>query len=62
MDKKGDLEMKYVVLFALGLVVLVVIILIFYSGASDFAAKIRNTLADIWSAKPTNLFEGVKEP
>ena len=57
MDKKGDLEIKYVIMFALALVVLVVVVLIFYGGASDFAAKIKNTLADIWSAKPTNLFK-----
>ncbi len=62
MDKKGDLEIRYVILFALALVVLVVVILIFYGGASDFAAKIKNTLADIWSAKPTDMFKGVKEP
>ncbi|MBM3200096.1 hypothetical protein FJZ53_04095 [Candidatus Woesearchaeota archaeon] len=56
MDKKGDLEIRYVILFALGLVVLVVVILIFYGGASDFAAKIKGTLADMWSAKPKDLF------
>ncbi len=59
MDKKGDLEIKYVILFALALVVLVVVILIFYGGASDFAAKIKNMLADIWSVKPKDMFKGV---
>lgn len=53
LDKKGDLEIRYVILFALGLVVLVVVILIFYGGASDFAAKIRGTLSEIWSLKPS---------
>ncbi|MDP2907482.1 MAG: hypothetical protein Q8O03_06080 [Nanoarchaeota archaeon] len=52
MDKKGDLEIKYVIMFALALVVLVVVVLIFYGGASDFATKIKSTLEDIWSVKP----------
>jgi len=52
MDKKGDLEIRYVILFALALVVLVVVILIFYGGASDFAAKIKTTLAEMWGVKP----------
>jgi uncharacterized protein (UPF0333 family) len=51
-NKKGDLEIKYVIMFALALVVLVVVVLIFYGGASDFAAKIKSTLTDIWSVKP----------
>ncbi len=52
MDKKGDLEIRYVILFALALLVLIVVVLIFYGGATDFATKIKSTLADMWSAKP----------
>lgn len=52
MNKKGDLTINYVILFALGLLVLVVVVLIFYYGTSDFAAKIKETLSGIWSAKP----------
>lgn len=52
MDKKGDLEIRYVILFALGLIVLVVVVLIFYGGASDFTSKIKSTLSEIWAIKP----------
>lgn len=52
LNKKGDLEIRYVILFALALIVLVVVVLIFYGGATDFAAKIKNTLSEIWSLKP----------
>lgn len=57
MDKKGDLTIRYVILFALALIVLVVIALIFYGGATDFAAKIKETFSSMWSAKPKSLFE-----
>ncbi|MBU4502889.1 MAG: hypothetical protein KKA79_09915 [Nanoarchaeota archaeon] len=54
LNKKGDLTIRYVILFALALIVLVVVTLIFYGGAADFASKIKETLAGIWSAKPDN--------
>lgn len=56
MQKKGDLTIRYIILFALALVVLVVITLIFYEGTADFASKIKETLSSIWSAKPVDLF------
>lgn len=52
MDKKGDLEIRYVILFALALLVLVVVVLIFYGGSTDFATKIKNLLTEMWGAKP----------
>jgi len=52
MNKKGDLTIRYVILFALALIVLVVIAMIFYGGATDFAEKITDTLSSIWSTKP----------
>lgn len=52
MNKKGDLTIRYVILFALALMVLVVIVLIFMGGASDFTDKIKGVLSDIWGSKP----------
>ena len=52
MYKRGDISIRYVVLFALAIIVLIVVILIFQSGASDFAAKIKNLIKEIWSLKP----------
>lgn len=52
MNKKGDLTIRYVILFALALIVLVVVALIFYGGASDFATKIKEVFTNIWAAKP----------
>jgi len=46
-NKKGDLEIRYLILFALGLVVLVVIVLIIFGGTSDFSKKITGLLADL---------------
>lgn len=51
-NKKGDLEIRYVVLLALALVVLVVIILIFTTGTSEFAEKLNSVFTDIWGMKP----------
>jgi len=47
MSKKGALTIRYVILFALALIVLVVIAVIFYFGAADFAAKIKEMLANM---------------
>jgi hypothetical protein len=51
-NKKGDLEIRYVVLLSLALVVLVVIIIIFTMGTSDFAEKFKSIFTNIWSMKP----------
>ena len=51
-NKKGDLEIRYVVLLALALVVLIVIILIFTMGTSEFAEKFKGLFKDIWDMKP----------
>ena len=57
LNKRGDLTIRYVILFALALIVLVVITLIFYGSAADFSSKIKELLSNIWSAKPTDLFQ-----
>ncbi len=51
-NKKGSLSIRYIVLFALALIVLVVIAVIFYGGTSDFAVKIKEMLNGFWSVKP----------
>lgn len=50
--KKGDLEIRYLILFALALVVLIVIVLIFHSSISDFVGKIKSVFNDVFGLKP----------
>ena len=50
--KKGDLEIRYLILFALALVVLIVIVLIFTGNLTDFVGKIRTVFNDIFGMKP----------
>ncbi len=52
LKKKGDLEIRYLILFALALVVLIVIVLIFQSSMSDFVGKLKSLFNDIWGTKP----------
>ena len=50
--KKGDLSIRYVVLIALGIIVLIIVTLIFHYSSSDFAERIRSILGEIWAIKP----------
>ncbi len=52
LGKKGDLEIRYLILFALALVVLVVIILIFTGSISEFVGRIKDIFNDIFGLKP----------
>ena len=52
MLKKGDIEISYVVLVVLGLVVLIVVLLIFYGGLTDMAARLQELYTEIFKAKP----------
>lgn len=52
LKKKGDLEIQYIILFALGLIVLIVIILIFTGSLSDFVGRIKGVFNDIFGLKP----------
>jgi len=52
LTKKGDLEIRYIILFALALVVLIVIVLIFHGSMTDFVEKIKSVFNDIWGLKP----------
>lgn len=61
MNKKGALTIRYVILFALALIVLVVIALIFYGGASNFAETLKGLFGDILAAKPENLTEHLQK-
>ncbi|MFH1332141.1 MAG: hypothetical protein ABIH63_02550 [archaeon] len=51
-NKKGDLEIRYLILFALALVVLVVIILIFTGSIGDFVGRIKDIFNEIFGLKP----------
>lgn len=51
-DKKGDLSIRFIILFSLGLIVLIVVVLIFYSQSSDFAKKLTELASQLWQAKP----------
>jgi len=51
-NKKGDLEIRYLILFALALVVLVVIVLIFHGSISDFVGRIKDVFNEIFGLKP----------
>lgn len=51
-DKRGDLSIRFIILFAIGLIVLIVVVLIFYSQSSDFAKKISELASQLWQAKP----------
>ena len=50
--KKGDLEMRYIVLIALGILVLIVIALIFGGTSSRFMQAIKDFFAQVLSLKP----------
>ena len=60
LNKKGDLTIRYVILFALALIVLVVIALIFYGGASNFADKVKEIFEGIWKTKPEEIIKPIK--
>ena len=52
LGKKGDLEIRYLILMALALVVLIVIVLIFHGSMSDFVGKIKGIFNDIFGMRP----------
>ncbi|RME54188.1 hypothetical protein D6777_04650 [Candidatus Woesearchaeota archaeon] len=53
--KKGDLSLRYIVLAALALMVLVVISLIFIKGNTFFVDKFKGIYAQITALKPTGI-------
>lgn len=61
MRKKGDLTIRYIVLFAMGLIVLIVVILIFKFGMDEFVSRLKEILKDIMAVKPEKLFEPTKK-
>jgi len=53
MDKKGvELTLNYVVLIALAVIALIVILLIFSGGMTEFVQKLKGVMAEIWATKP----------
>jgi hypothetical protein len=51
-DKRGDLEIKYVIMMILGLIVLIVIGLIFYFGTTDLAGELKGLYGEVVSNRP----------
>jgi uncharacterized protein (UPF0333 family) len=52
LNKKGDLSLRYIILAALGLMVLVVITLIFLKGTTFFTTKLNAIWNQIIALKP----------
>ncbi|MFH1828996.1 MAG: hypothetical protein ABH824_07080 [Nanoarchaeota archaeon] len=52
MNKKGDLAINYIVLIALGIIVLIVVTLIFSKGASEFVTQFKGLWKEILGLKP----------
>ncbi|MEM4244726.1 MAG: hypothetical protein QW404_00110 [Candidatus Nanoarchaeia archaeon] len=50
--KKGDIEIRYLILMALALIVLIVIIMIFHGSISEFVTRIKSVFNDIFGLKP----------
>ena len=51
-NKKGDLEIRYIVLLALAILVLIVIALIFSGTSQKFTQAIKDFFAQVLSIKP----------
>ena len=52
MLKKGELSIRYIILFALGLLVLVVILLIFTGAAKNIITQLKEIWQAIENLKP----------
>lgn len=57
LSKKGDLSIRYVVLFSLGMIVLIVIALIFYFGVDDMIGRLKNIYSGIPKEPAADLFK-----
>jgi len=58
-NKKGvELSMNMVIIMAILLVVLIVAVLIFIGGFEDFAKKLAEIKAQVWTAKPNLTMSG----
>lgn len=51
-DKRGDLEIKYVIMMILGLIVLIVVGLIFYFGTTDLTGELKGLYNEVVSNRP----------
>ncbi len=53
MNKRGfEISLNLVIILAIALIALIVIILIFSGGTSDFTARLKGIVGEIWSLKP----------
>jgi len=50
-NKRGDLEIRTVVLVAIGLIVLFVVVVIFLGGTGEFMEKFKSLSDSIWGMK-----------
>jgi hypothetical protein len=51
-DKRGDLEIKYVIMMILGLIVLIVVGLIFYYGTTDLFGEFKGLYSEVVTDRP----------
>ena len=51
--KKGDLELRYVILFILGIIVLITLLFIFREQISHFVNMITSVTSDLDKTKPS---------
>jgi len=53
MKKKGfELSINLVVILAIALIALIVIILIFSGGTTEFTGRLKGIIGEIWGMKP----------
>lgn len=53
MKKRGfELSINLVIILAIALIALIVIILIFSGGTTEFTARLKGIIGEIWSIKP----------
>lgn len=52
-SKKGDLELRYIILFILGIIVLIALVFIFREQLSHFVNMLASVSSDIDKTKPS---------
>ena len=53
MNKRGfELSINMIIVVAMALIALIIIILIFSGGTTDFTARLKGIVGEIWGMKP----------
>lgn len=60
-DKRGDLEIKYVILMILALIVLVVVSLVFYFGTTNLMGEFKDIYKDVVTDRPDFTYSEEKD-